>query len=53
MTATAATKSTECGVGGVGVAPKVFTCGVTPRTIQKFDGETLAYRLIKGQNCKG
>ena len=33
MTATAATQSTECvELGGVGVAPKVFTSGVTPRT---------------------
>ncbi len=42
MSATAATQSTECGVGEFGVAPKVFTCGVTPRTQQKFGGKTLA-----------
>ena len=43
MSATAATQSTECvELGGVGVAPKVFTSGVTPRTIQMFGGEALA-----------
>ena len=43
MTATTATQSTECvELGGVGVAPKVFTSGVTPRTKQMSGGEALA-----------